>query len=348
MEYSRTSPSQELSGNGIEEYIRLPGRRVPAHYGDSAAEYAALEKGAAVFDLSYKKILHLTGGDQIGLLDAILTNRVPKENRLGVYATLLNQKGRIQTDLRVLKETGGDLLLDTEPEGAVAAKEILGRYAPFSRVKVEDLDEEEPPWEVLGLYGPRAGELLGGLALAEHETREVEIGGASLLSVGVALPVSGYDLIGPADKLRAAREHLLAGGAVPAGFDAFETARIEAGVPRFGPDVTPENFPGETGILERAVDFAKGCYPGQETVARMHYRGHPNRELHRFVVEGPSLEPGTEILQDEKKVGWLTSVSPLPINGKTFALGYLSRKADPNSPLKAGDTVVFLEDETKG
>ena len=342
MEYSRTSPQQELSGSGPEEYIRFPDHRVPKDYGDPTAEYAALKKGAAVFDRSYKTILRLTGKDPIGLLDAVLTNRMPKENRLGVYAALLNQKGRIQTDLRVLKDADGDLIVDTEPEGSVAAKEILGRYAPFSRVKVEDLGEAEPPWEILGLYGPRAGDLLGGLSLTEHETMEVEIGSGTPLVVGVTLPVSGYDLIGPSDELRAVREHLVTGGAAPVGLDAYETARIEAGIPRFGPDMTPDNFPGEAGILERAVDFAKGCYPGQETVARMHYRGHPNRELHRFVIDGPEgpPSPGAQILQGEKKVGWISSVAPMPVDGKTFALGYLSRKADPDTPLWIGGSRI--------
>ena len=344
MEYSRTSPPQEIPESESGKYTRFSDHQVPTSHGDPVAEYAALKQGVAVVDLSYKAILRLTGRDPIGLLDAILTNRVPKEEHLGAYAALLNQKGRIQTDLRVLKDGSGNLLLDTEPEGAVAAKEILGRYAPFSRVKVEDLDEAEPPWEVLGLYGPHAGELLGGLTLDEHETTEVEIGGATMIAAGVTLPVRGYDLIGPSDQLRAVREHLITGGALPAGPEAFEAARIKASVPRFGPDMTPENFPGEAGILERAVDFAKGCYPGQETVARMHYRGHPNRELHRFVVDGPSPEPGAEIFQGEKKVGWISSVAPLPINEKTFTLGYLSRKADPNAPLKAGGSAVFLDD----
>ncbi len=342
MEYSRTSPSQELPENGSGEYTRFFDYPVPGRYGDPTAEYAALKQGAAVVDFSYKEILRLTGKDPTGLLDAILTNRVPKEERLGVYAALLNQKGRIQTDLRVLKDGSGDLLLDTEPEGAAAAKEILGRYAPFSRVKVEDLSEEKPPWGILGFYGPRAGELLGGASLEEHETTEIEIGGVTVLAGGVTLPVSGYDLIGPSDKLRTVREQLVARGAVPTGLEAFETTRIEAAVPRFGSDITPENFPGEAGILERAVSFTKGCYPGQETVARMHYRGHPNRNLHQLVIEGAPPQPGAQILQSDKQVGTITSVAPLPVDGRTLALGYLRRSADPDAPLLVGESRIQL------
>src|ERR687893_1453618 len=291
-----------------------------------ATEHAAFEEGAALVDLFHKTVLRLSGKDPLGMLNAILTNEVPEEEHCGVYALLLNPKGRIGADLRFLK-SDGDVLINTEPEGSATAKELLGRYAPFSRVEVEDLSEADTPWSILGLYGPRAKELLDGLELAEHESAEVKLGGADLLAAGVAVPVPGYDLLGPADALGTAREYLLTRGAIPVSPDAYETARIKAGIPRFGPDITFENFPAEAGILERAVSFEKGCYPGQETVARMRYRGHPNKLLHRFALEGDPPPPDTAILQDGKRVGHLTSIAPLPVNGETFALGYLSRKA---------------------
>jgi tRNA-modifying protein YgfZ len=184
------------------------------------AEYVAFEEGAALVDLSCKTILGLTGNDPIGMLDAILTNDVPKSGARGVYALLLNPKGRIQTDLRILK-SAGEVLILTEPEGTAAAKELLGRYAPFSRVTVEDLSEADEPWGILGLYGPRAKQLLDALELAEHESAEVKLGGASILAAGVAVPVPGYDLLGPADALGKAREHLLERGAVPASLGAY-------------------------------------------------------------------------------------------------------------------------------
>lgn len=302
--------------------------------------YEALKEGAALVEHPGRTVLRLEGKDPVGMLNAILTNEVPSEESTGIYALLLNPKGRIQTDLRVLK-SGNGVLIDTEPEGAAAASETLGRYAPFSRVKIEALSEDDDSWSVLGLYGSRARELLGGLGLAEHVVEEIEVGDVTLLAAGVAVPVPGFDLLGPAGALRSAREHLLRAGAVPAGHDAYETARVEAGVPRFGADITPENFPGETGVVDRAVSFTKGCYPGQETVARMHYRGHPNRTLHRFVVEKPRPEPGVEILQDGKRVGGITSVAPLSVDGQTFALGYLSRKADSDAPLRAGNATIL-------
>jgi aminomethyltransferase len=312
--------------------------------------YAALRESAAFVDRSDRKLLRLTGKDPIGMLNAVLTNDVPTHEDRGIYAMLLDPKGRIQTDLRVVK-AGDETLIDTEPEGAEAAKEILARYAPFSRVKLEELSD----WEVLGLYGPRATGLLGNPELDEHETTRAEIGGVSVLVVGVAVPVSGYDLIGPPEALAAARKQLIEAGASSAGADAYETARIEAGVPRFGADITSENFPGESeNSLERAVSFGKGCYPGQETVARMRYRGSPNKKLYRFELEPGSMEPPAahdEILQEGKKlagpissvnvVGWLTSIAPLQVEGKVYALGYLARKADLHAPLRAEDVKVL-------
>src|SRR5215204_3559868 len=275
--------------------------------------YAALREGAAFVDRSDRKLLRLTGKDPIGMLNAVLTNDVPTHEDCGIYAMLLDPKGRIQTDLRVVK-AGDETLIDTEPEGAEAAKEILGRYAPFSRVKLEELSD----WQVLGLYGPRAAGLLENLDLAEHETKQAEIGGASVLVVGVAVPVSGYDLIGPPDTLNTIRGHLAERGAVLGNQGAYETARVEAGVPRFGADITPENFPGESECsLERAVNFGKGCYPGQETVARMHYRGSPNKMLHRFELEPGqtgSPEAGDEIIQGERELDG--PISPANVVGR--------------------------------
>ena len=309
--------------------------------------YAALREGAAIVDRSERRLLRLTGKDPIGMLNAVLTSDVPTHGDRGAYAMLLDPKGRIQTDLRVVK-AGDEILIDTEPEGAGAAKGILARYAPFSRVRLEELS-----WSVLGLYGPRAREYFGDLE--EHQSREIEIEGRVLLSVGVAFPVPGYDLIGPPEDLAAVLRYLTASGATLVSADAHETARIEAGVPRFGADITPENFPGESkNSLERAISFEKGCYPGQETVARMHYRGSPNKKLYRFELEQDPTEPpeaGDEILQGEKKlvgptssvnvVGWLSSVAPLPVDGKIYTLGYLARKADLGAPMSAQNAMVL-------
>jgi tRNA-modifying protein YgfZ len=334
MEDPRPSELRDPLDTGDSVYTRFAGRSLPAHHGG----YAALREGAALVDLSHKTILRLSGEKAGQMLGAVLTNEVPEGDRRGVYALLLNPKGRIQTDLRVLK-TDGSILIDVEPEGVAAAKGLLNRYAPFYRIEVEDLSETDAPWGILGLYGPHAGDLLDRPALTEHETTGITLGDGAVLATGVAVPVPGYDLLGPADALSAVRKHLTGRGALPVDIMTYEASRIEAGVPRFGSDMTPENFPAETGVLERAVSFEKGCYPGQETVARMRYRGHPNRTLHRFAVEGTPPPPGAEILQHGKRVGHITSVASLPVGGSALALGYLSRNAEA-APLHAGDATL--------
>ncbi|BBL80303.1 folate-binding protein [Rubrobacter xylanophilus] len=291
--------------------------------------YAALREGAALVVHAGADVLRLSGKDPLGLLEAILTNALPEEENRGAYALLLDPKGRIQADLRVVRHAG-EVLVVAGPESAGAVRKILDRYAPFSRVSVE-----ETGLGVLGLYGPRAAELAGlESPLPEHGSARL----GELLAVGVEVPVPGMDLIGTPEELRAARKRLSAAGAVAATAEEYETARVIAGVPRFGMDFTPENFPAEAGLLERAVSFEKGCYPGQETVARMRYRGHPNRTLHRFVLDpGEPPPPGTGILQNERRAGTLTSVAPLPSEGgDVFALGYLRRGVDPEGPLSAG------------
>ena len=338
-ELKLTPLNDRLGRDRNVEYTDFAGHSVPAHYGDPTAEYAVLAEGAALVDRSYKTVLQLSGRDPLGMLDAILTNEAPKDEATGAYAALLNPKGRIQTDLRILK-SGEFILVDTEPEGAETARETLGRYAPFSRVEVEDLSRGDAPWGILGLYGPRAGELLDNLQLAEHESAQVEVGGVNVLAAGVAIPIPGFDVLGPADALYAAREYLIQAGAKATGHDAYETARVAAGIPRLGSDITSEHFPAEAGILDRAVSFTKGCYPGQETVARMRYRGHPNRTLHRLLVEGSLPAPDIPIIQNGKQVGRITSIAPLPVDGRNLALGYLSRNADRESPLHARDALV--------
>ena len=328
----------ERLGNTSRQNLRS-GTPDPARHDDPRAGYEALKERAGLVDRSDRTVLRLAGRDPARMLNAILTNQVPREANLGIYATLLNPKGRIQTDLRILK-SGEDVLVDTEPEGAGAARGILGRYAPFSRVEIEDLSANGS-WGILGLYGPRARELLDELRLAEHESAEAEVGDTKVLAAGVAAPVPGFDLLGLEEALRAAREHLKRAGAEPVSPEAYETARIEAGFPRFGADITPENFPAEASILDRAVSFSKGCYPGQETVAKMYYRGRPNRTLHRLEIEGPPPSPGAPILQEEKQVGTITSIAPLTIDGRTLALGYLSRNAQKDTTLSAGEATVL-------
>src|SRR5829696_5627686 len=119
--------------------------------GDATSGYDALQTGAALVVHPGRRLLRLSGKDPVGMLNAVLTNEVPKETGLGVYALLLNPKGRIQTDLRVLK-SGVDVVVVPGPGGASAVRETLGRYAPCSRVKPEGLSQGDGTWSGGGFY----------------------------------------------------------------------------------------------------------------------------------------------------------------------------------------------------
>src|SRR5215208_1168094 len=162
-----------------------------------SAGYEALKEGAGLVDRYDRTVLRLTGRHPVGKLDAILTHEVTKEANHGVYAALLNPKGRVE---------------------------------------IEDLSLKNVSWGSLGLYGPYAYELLDDLRLSEHESTEIEVRGTKVLAAGVAAPVPGFDLLGPEEALRAVREHLERAGAEPVSPESYETARIEAGLPRFGTD----------------------------------------------------------------------------------------------------------------
>lgn len=266
------------------------------------------------------------------MLDAILTSDVPKDPAAVARALLLNPKGRILADLTMVRD-GEDLLLVTEAEGAEAAEETLGRYAPFSRVEVTGTD-----LGVIGVFGPDAGRLVPE-APASGSSVRAEIGGHEAIVCGVELPAEGLHVILDERNVPDAVEAMKSSGATPTEEAVYEAARVYRSIPRFGLDVTQENFPAEAHLEERAVDFTKGCYPGQETVARMHYRGQPSKSLHRFIVEGEA-KTGTPIVQNDKSVGHLTSVSPLPLGGDTYALGYLKRRADVDGELVAGSATL--------
>ena len=133
---------------------------------------------------------------------------------------------------------------------------------------------------------------------------------------------------------------LVAAGYRPIGADAFEIARVEAGVPRFGAEIDESVLPAETGLVDRAVSFTKGCYVGQEPVARLHYRGHPNRHLRRLVgLDGGLPSVPAEIVLGERVVGRLTSVAQPPGGGPAVGLGYVRREVEEGAIIEVRQPV---------
>jgi len=191
---------------------------------------------------------------------------------------------------------------------------------------------------LLSLIGPRAVEIAGGAALPENSCEEVTIGGAACLAVGTA---EGIDVFVPTAERDRVWEALLGAGAVEVAPEAAEILRIEAGRPRFGAEMGTETMPAEAGIVEAAVSFTKGCYIGQETVARLHYKGKPNRHLRGLKLSAPA-GPGEALHLGEKEVGTLGAAAVSPAFGP-IGLAILRREAEPGATLAVGEDGVTAE-----
>lgn len=288
-------------------------------------------------DRSERGKLLVTGPEAAEYLQGQLTNDTEAiEPGEGIYAALLDRKGHMQADMRVLRpDEGPDLWLDTEPEGLEAARRHLGMYKIGRDVDVVDATAERA---ILALIGPRAVEIAGSAPLPENSCEAVTIGGAECLAVGTA---SGIDVFVPAAERDRVHAALLAAGAVEVSPEAAEILRIEAGRPRFGAEMGTETMPAEAGIVDQAVSFTKGCYIGQETVARLHYKGKPNRHLRGLRLSGPA-QPGTPLRLGEKEVGMLGSAAVSPAFGP-IGLAILRREAEPGATLAVGEDGVTAE-----
>ena len=297
------------------------------------AQYRQLREECGVLDRSLRGKLLFTGPEAAEYLQGQLTNDVealsPGE---GCYAALLDRKGHMQADMRVLRLAEGEIWVDTEPGALAAAGRHLEMYKIGREVELEDVTEKRA---LVSLIGPRSVEMAGSPALPEYAVEEVAIDGIESLAVGTAL---GIDLIaasGDGERLVAA---LAATGAPAVSPEAAEILRVESGTPRFGSEMDTVTMPAEAGIVERAVDFEKGCYIGQETVARLHYKGKPNRHLRGLRLSAPAA-PGTALMLGEKQVGKLGGSGVSPAHGP-IGLAIVRREAEPGAELLVGEDGV--------
>ena len=194
------------------------------------------------------------------------------------------------------------------------------------------------------LIGPLSAKLLGDAPLvSEHAHREQLLGGAACRVIATD---SGADLLVPADAVEAVTAWLTAEGAQPVVDAAAEIARVEAGRPRVGREIGPQTMPAEAGINDRAVSFTKGCYIGQETVARLHYKGKPNRHLRRLRSEEP-LAAGDPVVAGDREVGTIGTAVISPAEGP-LALAILRREAGPGDEVIVGDGVAATVEAVGG
>jgi folate-binding protein YgfZ len=297
------------------------------------AQYRQLREECGLLDRSDRGVLLVAGPDAAEYLQGQLTNDVEAlEPGDGQYAALLDRKGHMQADMRVLRPAAEEILLDTESEALAAAQRHLQMYSIGREVEVTDVSSERA---ILSLLGPRSVEVAGTAALPENACEGAKVGGVECLAAGTG---AGVDLIVAAAEAGRLREALVTAGAIEVSPEAVEIIRIEAGTPRFGAEMGTETMPAEAGIVEDAVSFTKGCYIGQETVARLHYKGRPNRHLRGLELSGPA-PPGTPLRLGEKEVGRLGGSAVSPLFGR-IGLAILRREAEPGAELAVGEDGV--------
>jgi folate-binding protein YgfZ len=282
-------------------------------------------------------MLVVRGPDAIEFLQGQLTNDVEALDRdSGCYSALLDRKGHMQADMRVLRLSDDELWLDTEAEAFGAVERHLRMYSIGREVEIEDVSGE---WVLLSVIGPAANEVSGAGPLSpEHSLRRVEREGAEVLAVATDL---GVDLIARARHANELRSALDSGEAVDVTESAAEILRVETGRPRFGREMTSATIPQEAGIDERAVSFTKGCYIGQETVARLHYRGKPNRHLRGLRLRAPVTD-GDEIRFGDREVGRVGTAVLSPAHWP-IALAIVRREAEPRARVEIGASAVPAE-----
>jgi tRNA-modifying protein YgfZ len=301
-------------------------------------QYRALRE-AAGYVRRPRAMLLVKGTDAPEYLQGQLTNDVEAvAPGQGCYAALLDRKGHLVSDMRVLRleSAGGDVWLDLETGPAGAVLKHLRTYSIGRDVAIEDVGEL---WAAFSVIGPRAAELTGFDGLEpEHAQRFRDWDGTEVLAVATDL---GVDLIVRAEQAAALERLLDDIGVARVTEEAAEIVRVESGRPRFGLDMGPEVMPAEAGIVERAVDFEKGCYIGQEPVARLHYRGKPNRTLRGLRLSGP-VAGGEPLVLGEKEVGRVATACLSPAEGP-IALAIVRREADVGDRLAVGDVEVTAE-----
>ncbi len=330
--------------------------------------YDAVRNGAAVARQPHRRFLGVSGRSPGEMLNGLLSNsppaplkaRPPASSEKGtegirfgsaVYSTLLTAKGRIITDLRILRDLDDGFLLDLPSAGLEGALTHFRKFLPPRLAKVDDRSGE---FDELSVFGPEAAAMLSeflgtrGVVLSPETLSEVVEGEEFVVSPAAdairilgsgETAAPGWDVLlspGQADEAQAWLENA---GVVPLAEADFELLRIERGRPVFGRDMDEDTIPVEAGIQGRAIDNDKGCYTGQEVIIRIRDRGQVNKALRGILLGDASPPPTGEELflpGKEKSVGWVTSSVVSPAFGQTIALAYLRRAVTPGDDVRVG------------
>ncbi len=315
-----------------------------------AAEHEILTGACGLLDRSERGKLALSGPGAVEFLNGQVTNELidlhPGEGR---YAAFLTHKGKMLGDLRIIAPAAPEpgpvheLLLDTERCALQALFDMIRRFKVGYEVELEKRTLERG---LLSLIGPDAaavaGAAAGELPPEEHSNTPVLVDGTPALAIRTDI---GVDLLCDSGTTESLARALIGRGAQPVSGEAAECVRIEHGRPRYGADIDESVIPQEAALNERAVSFTKGCYVGQETVARLFYRGKPNRLLRGLRLSAPAAH-GEALALGDRTVGHIGSYALSPVLGP-IALAIVRREAQPGEGVEVGDgrapaTVVEL------
>jgi len=315
--------------------VEREGWLLPANYGDAAAEYEAVRgwHSAGLFDLSARGRVEVSGAEAVQFLNGMITNDV-KTLAAGAWmpAAFPNPQGRLVAAARVARATEEQsFLIDTDPATRATVFKALERFTLAGDFRVRDLAEDTA---YLTVQGAGAAEIIS-RALGEDAAR-IERGRVSVITRHAGRPLTvlratytgedGFDLICDVGSAGELWDALVAADARPAGWDALEVLRIEAGMPRYGVDADDSNVITEAN-LDDAVSYTKGCYVGQEIIARIHWRGHVAKKLSGLLLddEGSAARPGAKLKTADgaRDAGRITSVAHSPRLGRQIALAYV-------------------------
>lgn len=295
---------------------------------DIDAEYRQIREECALLRRD-RSVISVKGRDAAEYLQGQVTNDAESLTPgSGCYALLLDRKGHIQSDMRLLRLGDGEFQIDTAPAAGPGLLKHLKTYMIGREVEVDEVDRA-----LVSLLGPGSMTVTGLAPGDEMDSTEAKIAGAACLAVATD---TGIDLFHEPEAAPAVIEQLIADGAVEVSEAASEIVRVESGRPRLEIEMNAGPMPAEAGLVARAVDFNKGCYIGQEPVARLHYRGRPNRFLRGLRLEGP-VATGDVARLGERDLGTIGTTVVSPALGR-IALAILRKEAEPGAEVIVATT----------
>ena len=307
---------------------------IPTYFGDTRAEHLAVRNGVGIADLSLRGTIRVTGEDCVHWLQSIISNNIlPLQPGQGLYSTFMNHKGKILSYFRVYRFEDA-LFLEDAGEIGETTYQTLRKFLLFgTKAQLENGLER---WGILLVCGRQAHQLINaafGLDLEnlqplDFKPTDVD-GRQGFIARTEETGERDYEVIVPIESLVAAWKQLWAigqpFGLQPIGNQALESLRIEAGIPKVGLDLNERIVPPEANLEGKAFSLSKGCYPGQEVVARMDTYGTVKRRLVGFVIETPAPhlpQPGAKLFSGEREVGWISSTAYSPTLNQSIALGF--------------------------